>query len=163
MLDLYETHLDVTDLARSVKYYTEALGLELAIQREVDGARADRHARGARRFALLWLDSRHQAMLGLWERPGDSVRPQHFAFQVSIGELSATVAALEHRGIQFRDFFQRRTTSPTVIGLLPAASLYFDDPDGHVLELLAPIPAPARPDLGVIPWAEWVGDRQHAD
>jgi hypothetical protein len=48
-----------------------------------------------------------------------------------------------------------------VFGFIPAASIYFDDPDGHVLELLARIPQAPRPDLGVLTWAEWaraVGD-----
>jgi lactoylglutathione lyase len=74
-------------------------------------------------------------MLGLWERPNERIHTQ--------------------QGIEFRDFFQQRTTIPTVFGFIPAASIYFDDPDGHVLELLARIPTPPRPDLGAVSWAEW--------
>jgi hypothetical protein len=44
---------------------------------------------------------------------------------------------------------------PSVFGFIPAAAIYFDDPDGHVLELLAPIPAAPRPDLGILSWPEW--------
>lgn len=155
MLGVFETHLDVTDLDRSLEFYTAVLGLELALRRQVDEARADAHTRGARRFALLWVGRRGHAMLGLWERPSESIRTQHFAFEVGLRDLPAMVAQLEQRGIEFRDFFQQRTTIPTVFGFIPAASIYFDDPDGHVLELLAPIPAPPRPDLGAVSWAEW--------
>jgi lactoylglutathione lyase len=70
--------------------------------------------------------------------------------------MPGAVALLQQQGISFRDFFQQPTTVPSVFGFMPAASLYFDDPDGHVLELLAPIPGPPRPDLGVLSWTEWV-------
>ena len=155
MHGLFETHVDVTDLNRSLEFYTTVLGLELAVRREVDAARVDAHSRGARRFALLWVGGRGRALLGLWERPRDHIRPQHFAFQVGLDELPALVARLEEQGIAFRDFFQQRTTTPTVFGFIPAASIYFDDPDGHVLELLAPLDAPPRPALMAVSWAEW--------
>jgi lactoylglutathione lyase len=155
MLGVFETHLDVSDLDRSLEFYTTILGLEPAIRRELDGARADAHTRGASRFALLWVGGRGNAMLGLWERPDEVRHPQHFAFEVGLKDLPAMVAELTQRGVEFRDFFQQRTTIPTVFGFIPAASIYFDDPDGHVLELLAPIPAPPRPDLIAVSWAEW--------
>jgi lactoylglutathione lyase len=155
-LGLFETHLDVSDLDRSVTFYTTVLGLELAIRRQVDGASGDAHTRGARGFALLWVGGRGNAMLGLWERPRETVRTQHFAFAVGLEELPAKVAELERRGVAFRDFFQQRTTTPSVFGFIPAVSIYFDDPDGHLLELLAPIPGPPRADLEAVSWADWV-------
>jgi len=153
---LFETHVDVTDLDRSVEFYSAGLGLELAVQREVDAARVDAHSRGARRFALLWVGGRGRALLGLWERARSHIRPQHFAFEVELHELAGLVSRLQEQGIVFRDFFQQHTTTPTVFGFIPAASIYFDDPDGHVLELLAPIPGEPRPDLGAVSWAEWM-------
>lgn len=152
---VFETHLDVIDLDRSVQFYEAVLGLELALRREVDAARADAHSRGARRFAFFWVGGQGHAMLGLWERDRRRVRTQHFAFEVALRELTALVARLEQRGIEFRDFFQQRTTVPSVFGFIPAASIYFDDPDGHVLELLARLQARPRPELGVISWVEW--------
>jgi catechol 2,3-dioxygenase-like lactoylglutathione lyase family enzyme len=155
MLGVFETHLDVTDLDRSLEFYTAILGLELALRGQVDGARSDAHSRGARGFALLWVGGRGHAMLGLWERPSEHIHPQHFAFEVGLQELPAMVAELTRQGIELRDFFQQRTAIPTVFGFIPAASIYFDDPDGHVLELLARIPASPRGDLGAVSWAEW--------
>jgi lactoylglutathione lyase len=156
MRGLFETHLDVVDLDRSLGFYGVALGLEVALRREqVDAARTDAHSLGARRFALLWVGGPGRGMLGLWERPPERVSPQHLAFEVRLQDLPDLVARLEQRGIGFRDFFQRRTTVPTVFGFIPAASIYFDDPDGHVLELLASLAAPPRPDLGVLSWEEW--------
>jgi lactoylglutathione lyase len=157
VLGLFETHLDVSDLDRSLEFYTAVLGLELAVQRPVDGARADAHARGASRLALLWVGGRGHAMLGLWERPGEHIRTQHFAFEVGLPQLPVMVAELTRRGVVFRDFFQEPTTIPTVFGFIPAVSIYFDDPDGHLLELLARLPAPPRADMAAVSWAEWAG------
>lgn len=152
---IFETHLDVVDLDRSVEFYTGRLGLVLAIRREVDAARADAHARGARRFAFLWIGGRGHAMLGLWERSPHRIRAQHCAFEMTLADMPGVVADLQRRGIAFRDFFQRPTSVPSVFGFIPAASIYFDDPDGHVLELLARIPVAPRPDLGIVSWTEW--------
>ena len=155
LLGLFEAHLDVIDLERSVAFYESVLGLEVVARGEADGSRADAHSRTARRFALLWVGGRGNAMLGLWERRSVDVPPQHIAFEVHVAELSSLVTVLGARGIAFRDFFQRTSGDPTVFGFIPAASVYFDDPDGHVLELLARLDGPPRPELGIITWTEW--------
>jgi catechol 2,3-dioxygenase-like lactoylglutathione lyase family enzyme len=152
---IFETHLDVADLDRSVAFYTAGLGLELAVRRDVDAARVDAHSRGARRFVFLWVGGHGHAMVGLWERSPDRIRVQHLAFEVTLPDMPGVVADLRRRGIAFRDFFQQPTSVPSVFGFIPAASIYFDDPDGHVLELLAPIPVAPRPDLGILSWTEW--------
>jgi len=38
---------------------------------------------------------------------------------------------------------------------MPAASVFFRDPDGHLLEYLAMLDGAPRPDLGVVSWSEW--------
>jgi hypothetical protein len=38
---------------------------------------------------------------------------------------------------------------------MPAASIYFHDPDGHLLEYIAMLAEDARPDRGVVTWKEW--------
>ena len=48
-----------------------------------------------------------------------------------------------------------RQTKPVVIGWMPAASVYFHDPDGHLLEYIAMLPDDPRPDVGVVTWREW--------
>jgi hypothetical protein len=39
---------------------------------------------------------------------------------------------------------------------MPVVSIYFSDPDGHELELIAPLLDQPRPELGVVTWEEWV-------
>ena len=43
---------------------------------------------------------------------------------------------------------------------MPAASLYFHDPDGNLLELLSMLPNVPQPELGVISWSRWKQIRQ---
>jgi lactoylglutathione lyase len=54
-------------------------------------------------------------------------------------------------------FFTTETDEPSVIGWMPAASVYFRDPDGHLLEYLAMLDDDPRPDLGIVPWSQWTG------
>lgn len=37
---------------------------------------------------------------------------------------------------------------------MPAAAVYFRDPDGHQLEYLAMLDGPARPESGIAPWSQ---------
>jgi lactoylglutathione lyase len=38
---------------------------------------------------------------------------------------------------------------------MPAASLYFRDPDGNMLEVLSMLPGPPQPELGIVSWSCW--------
>ena len=42
---------------------------------------------------------------------------------------------------------------------MPALAIYFNDPDGHILEFIAIIDGEARPELGVIPYEEWLAQK----
>jgi hypothetical protein len=42
-----------------------------------------------------------------------------------------------------------------VIGWMPAAAVYFRDPDGHLIEYLAMLEEPARAERGIVSWSEW--------
>jgi lactoylglutathione lyase len=38
-------------------------------------------------------------------------------------------------------------------------SVFFRDPDGHLLEYIAMLPDAPRPEDGVVPWHAWRTDR----
>jgi lactoylglutathione lyase len=61
------------------------------------------------------------------------------------------------------DFAGNPAEEPVVLAWMPAASLYFHDPDGHMLEYLCMLPDSPRPELGVIGWAEWTGTKNIGD
>jgi hypothetical protein len=84
----------------------------------------------------------------------------HIAFTVTLDDLLAAPARLEARGIQPLCFFGQPTTEPWVIGWMPAATLYFRDPEGHMLEYLTMLDEPARREAGVA--ARATGDRRGA-
>ncbi len=141
---LYETHINVSDLERSIAFYRDLLGLELA------------HREEARRVAFFWMGQRGQSMLGLWEKPRDQIAAQHFAFRASIDDVvNNSVAWLNERGLACYNFLNDGTQRPMVFGWMPAVSIYFDDPDGHTLELIAILSGKPRPEVGVISYDEW--------
>jgi hypothetical protein len=37
---------------------------------------------------------------------------------------------------------------------MPAAAVYFRDPDGHMLEYLAMLEGAPKPELGIVPWSQ---------
>ena len=50
---------------------------------------------------------------------------------------------------------QGRMREPIVHGWMPAAAVFFRDPDGHLLELIAELEEPARPDAVYQPLSQW--------
>ena len=62
---------------------------------------------------------------------------------------------LSSLGVTPLSFFGTETTEPSVIGWMPAAAVYFRDPDGHLLEYLAMLDEEPRPDRGIVPWSQW--------
>ena len=112
---LCELTLETPDPARLARFYRDLLGLELLVEED------DR----------IWLACGEHARLGLWS-PGEKEfgdrggRHVHFAFSVDHGALREIArrlerAAFEHRGPVEHDGGDQ--------------SLYFEDPEGNVVEL----------------------------
>ena len=141
---LFETHLTVSDLERSVGFYRDVVGLLPAL--EV----SDRSA------AFFWIGDPGRSMIGLWSLgTGPIGLTLHLAFEVALDDLVDAPKRLEAQGITPLSFFGAETIEPTVIGWMPAATVYFRDPDGHLLEYLTMLDEEPNPDLGIVPWSEW--------
>lgn len=134
---LYESHLTVANLDRSISFYRDIVGLELA------------HTVPARHAAFFWVGGRERSMLGLWCIHSSPVRLRlHIAFATELDQVRKSVAALRSKGIVPRSGGGGpELDEPAVFPWMPAASVYFDDPDGHSLEYIAVLPQPPRPDM----------------
>lgn len=62
---------------------------------------------------------------------------------------------MQEKGIEVRNFYDGPASELYVFAFMPAVSLYFADPDGHQLEMIAMLPDEPKPELGVIPWQVW--------
>ena len=141
---LFEAHLTVADLGTSIAFYRDCLGLELA------------HAIPSRQVAFFWIGPPGTTMIGLW---ANGSAPQktttHVAFATSLDAVIAAPRALQSAGIPALDFDGHPTEEPVVLAWMPAAAVYFLDPDGHLLEYIAMLDDAPRPDRGVLTWHEW--------
>lgn len=123
-----ETVLYVDDFARACPFYEEVLGLP----RIYSDQRLNAYDVGGNGVLLLF---RRGQSLEPVKLPGGTIPPHdgqgpvHIAFSITADELSAWEARLREAGIDIeaRTIWQRGGTS-----------IYFRDPDGHLLELATP-------------------------
>jgi lactoylglutathione lyase len=146
---LFETHLTVRDLDRSFAFYRDIVGLQPALNDPTLGA------------AFFWIGGRGQAMLGLWSGgPAPLALSLHLAFAAPLDEILDAPRRLRGLGVTPLSFHAEETNEPSVIGWMPAAAVYFRDPDGHLLELLAMLDEDADADSGITGWSEWAAYRR---
>ena len=144
-MHLYETHVPVTSTEASTKFYVNIVGLEFAYRDP------------GRDVVFLWIGAGRMSMLGLWGPTttlGSHAHPCHFAIALSLPDLLIAGKRLNSLGVSTRNFAGEETGEPSVIGWMPSAQLYFDDPDGHSLEFIALLDDP--PDVHFIgPLSAW--------
>lgn len=116
---LYEVAIPVRQLHTAEAFYRDVLGLEVGLR--VDGRR--------------WLFLRAGAGMVVLQEHSGEFPPCHFAFTVDEGDLDQAAAVLSECGVP--------TRGPIFHDWIPGKSLYFEDIDGHELELFAP----SRPSL----------------
>jgi catechol 2,3-dioxygenase-like lactoylglutathione lyase family enzyme len=128
LLGVLETVLYVDDLARACAFYEQQLGLRSVYRDQ----RMSAYDVGGRSMLLLFpggqsLETVH--MRGGTIPPHDGSGPAHIAFSIAADELAAWEEYLRDAGIAI----EGRTTWPR-----GGESVYFRDPDGHLLELATP-------------------------
>ena len=144
---LYETHLFVEDLERSINFYKNTLGLKQC------------RFGAERRTAFFWIGKDKQHMLGLWEKPKDEIDIRHFAFECEPEWiLNESEEFLTSRNINCWNFLNDGTKGPMVFVWMPAIAIYFSDPDGHDLEFIGVLPGKTKSDdeKRVVSYKEWL-------
>lgn len=97
---LFETHLTVADLPRSVAFYRDVVGLPIALEVPERGA------------AFHWIGGTGQAMLGLWSIGSAPMGMQlHIAFDMALVDVLAAPERLRTHGIQPLSFFGSQPAS----------------------------------------------------
>ena len=140
---LFETHLTVSDLDRSMTFYRDVVGLPVALEVPERGA------------VFHWIGGVGEAMLGLWSIGSAPMNMQlHIAFEMAFADVLAAPEHLLVHGIQPLSFYAEPASEPSLIGWMPAAAVYFRDPDNHMLEYLAMLEGSPKPELGIVPWSQ---------
>lgn len=110
-----------------------------------------------RKAAFYWIGGRGKSMLGLWQAGSAPMSMSlHLAFAVDLQDILRAPELLRAAGIAPLDFDGNPASEPVVLAWMPAASIYFRDPDGHLLEYICMLADAPQPDLGIVPWSEWM-------
>ena len=143
---LYEAHLPVSNLERSIEFYKK-LDLEIAYKQE--------------KLAFFWIE-KGRSWLGLWET--DKVHTpyhpslRHVALQIDSEDMKHIKEWLEKRGIIVStNFGFPPEKQPLVLPNNPHAhaAIYFKDPDGNSIELIAPLRIDFEEEFNMITLEEW--------
>jgi len=145
---LYEAHLPVTDLNRSVEFYRK-LGLELAMRDD--------------ETAFLWIEKKI-SWLALWRvedletnrTPATfPANGRHIAFRADYEDLRGAADWLAGLGAEIDEVRHPDRNDPVARPHQGNASVYFFDPDGNHLELICNLPddAPRLPER-LVPLSE---------
>ncbi len=141
---LYETHVQVSNLEKSLEFYTKVLGLEFA------------HRDETRPIVFLWIGKNKEAMLGLWEQK-ENLQTRHFAFTADKEDiLNYSVEFLKNKNLTPYNFLKDGNVEPMVFAWMPALAIYFNDPDGNQLEFISVLEGDGKPELGVLSYEEWL-------
>jgi catechol 2,3-dioxygenase-like lactoylglutathione lyase family enzyme len=119
---ILESSLYVSDVLRAVRFYEETLGFRVICE---FGGRGCAMEAGVRHVLLLFKKGASRVM----QSPHDGDGELHVAFAIPAGELGQWESWLQTKGIALEE--KRKWE-------LGGWSLYFRDPDRHLLELATP-------------------------
>ena len=143
---LYEAHLPVSDLQKSVLFY-QKLGLELAYRQD--------------QLAFFWV-VKGESWIGLWESKEvlldyhPSIR--HIAFRIDEEDLLQVKEWLQSIDIEVRTAFgYSPAQQPLVLPNFPHAhaAIYVTDPDGNSIELISPIQLDVDKEFPMMSLNDW--------
>jgi catechol 2,3-dioxygenase-like lactoylglutathione lyase family enzyme len=128
LLGILETALYVDTFERACPFYEQLLGLN-SIYRDHRLCAYDVSGRGVLLLFLRGASLQPTRLPGGTVPPHDGHGPVHMAFSVAAADLAAWETRLAEASVAI----EGRTTWPR-----GGASIYFRDPDGHMLEFATP-------------------------
>jgi len=128
LLGVLETALYVDTFERACPFYEQVLGLN-SVYRDQRLCAYDVGGRGVLLLFLRGASLQTTQMPGGTIPPHDGRGPVHMAFSIAAGELAGWEMQLAEAGV----VIEGRAKWPR-----GGESLYFRDPDGHLLELATP-------------------------
>jgi len=141
---LFETHITVSDLQRSIAFYRDVVGLQVGLLQP------------ERPAAFFWVGGRGRSMLGIFSLGSCPLTMQHhLAFQVKLENVLSAPQKLRSAGITPLGGGREPINEPVVFAWGPAASVFFDDTDGNLLEYISMLPDSPQPELGLVSWSKW--------
>jgi lactoylglutathione lyase len=157
---IFEDHISIRNLERSIGFYRDILGMEVGLLQQ-----QSREGMGG---ALLWVGGRGRSMLGLYSLGSTwplTIMQHHVAFEVALDDLFAAPDKLRSVGVTPLGGKREPINEPLVFSWMPAASVFFDDPDGNLLEYIAMLDDEPQPEIGplVCSWSEWQSSRKKAN
>lgn len=143
---MYEAHLPVSNLETSIEFYKK-LDLEIAYRQD--------------NLAFFWIE-KDKSWLGLWEteRVDAPYHPsmRHIALQIDLKDMKDAKDWLKNRGINGSanfDFLPGGQPDDQPDVPRAHAAVYFKDPDGNSIELIAPLRLDAKEELTVASLDNW--------
>jgi len=129
-MHIAELGLRVTDLPRAVAFYQEVLGLEIVrayptIVFLKAGELDSPLGRGGHPQLLVLFDRKVKLNIAL-------TTVDHFAFEISLEQYQTERERLEQMGLELTERIWQGEYA-----WLQARSMFFDDPDGNTIELIA--------------------------
>lgn len=112
---VYEVAIRVKDLSKAEPFYLDVLDLEVGIRDE--------------KRNWLFLRAGGDAGMVVLQEDKSEWPLQHFAFTIDEADIERAATMLRERGVEVE--------GPVFHQWMNSTSLYFDDPDGNKLELLA--------------------------
>ena len=130
VMHIAELGLRVTDLPRAVAFYQEVLGLEIVrayptIVFLKAGELDSPLGRGGHPQLLVLFDRKVKLNIAL-------TTVDHFAFEISLEQYQTERERLEQMGLELTERIWQGEYA-----WLQARSMFFDDPDGNTIELIA--------------------------
>jgi catechol 2,3-dioxygenase len=137
VMHIAELGLRVTDLPRAVAFYQEVLGLEIVrayptIVFLKTGELDSPLGHGGHPQLLVLFDRKVKLDIAL-------TTVDHFAFEISLEKYPTERERLEQMGLELTERIWRGEYA-----WLQARSVFFDDPDGNTIELIAHDPNAAN-------------------